>query len=106
MGAAQRRKGARAEREVVTLLRAFGLQAQRVSPLEAGGADFGDVRDSQGHVWQVKRRKASGLYAWLEGCTRLAVRADGHPWIVVLPMEEYLRLAGPGQTEEHGGADK
>lgn len=94
MGAAQRRKGATGEREIVNALRDAGIDAKRVSPLEAGGADFGDVRDASGQRWQVKRRKALGLYAWLEGCDRLAVRGDRRPWLVVLPLADYLRLTG------------
>lgn len=94
MGAMQRRKGAVGERELVNLLRAAGIPAKRVSPLEAGGAGFGDVADDQGHTWQVKRRRRSPLYGWLEGCDRLAVRADDNQWLVVLPLRDYLRLAG------------
>ena len=94
MSAMQRRKGATGEREVAALLRGAGIAAARVSPLEAGGADFGDVRDAAGNRWQVKRRKAVGFYGWLEGCDRLAVRADRKPWLVVLTLDEYLRLAG------------
>ena len=92
MGAAERRKGAAGERELVNLLRAAGLEAKRTSPLEAGQAEFGDVRDAQGKRWQVKRRKAVGLYGWLEGCDRLAVRADRKGWLVVLTLEDFTAL--------------
>lgn len=103
VGAAERRKGATGERELVTLLRAYGIDADRVSPLEAGGAGFGDVRDAHGNTWQVKRRRALALYGWIVGCDRLAVRADRQDWLVVLTLQDYLAMAKGGV--EHGPAD-
>lgn len=104
MGAGERRKGATGERELASILREHGIDATRVSPLEAGGADFGDVREGDGKRWQVKRRKALGIYAWLEGCDRLAVRADRQPWLVVLPLKDYISLLKAGG--DCGGADE
>lgn len=101
MGAAERRKGAVGERELASLLREAGIDAKRVSPLEAGGADFGDVKDAHGLRWQVKRRKALGLYVWLEGCDRLAVRADRCEWLVVLPLKDYVEIV----AAKAGGPD-
>ena len=97
MGKSQRTKGAVGERELASALTAGGRPATRVSPLGAGGAGFGDVREDSGTVWQCKRRAASPLYSWLEGCDRLAIRADRKGWLVVLPLEEYLRITGGGE---------
>ena len=40
----------------------------------------------------MKRRKAVGLYGWLEGCDQLAVRADRKGWLVVLTLEDFTAL--------------
>lgn len=104
MGAMQRSKGARGERELALLLRSAGIDAKRVSPLEAGGAGFGDVADGQGHTWQVKLRKRVHLYEWLEGCDRLAVRGDRQEWLVVMPLREYLEIVGDVGGDGDGAA--
>ncbi len=101
MGAYQRRKGAVGERELVNALKAAGIGATRISPLEAGGASFGDVKDAQGQVWQVKRRARSPLYEMLDGCDRLAIRADDEGWLVVLGLDEYLDLVADKEREHN-----
>lgn len=96
MGAASRRKGASAERELVAALRQAGIGAERVSPMEAAGAQKGDVEDDRGLRWQVKRRGARVvIYGWLEGFDRLAVRSDREGWLVVMRLEDYVRECGP-----------
>lgn len=83
------RKGVRAEREL-----ARRLGGERV-PLSgaAGGRYAGDVV-ALGLTWQVKV-EADGwrrLYRWLEAADALALKADRRPWLVVLPLETFLRL--------------
>jgi Holliday junction resolvase len=93
MSASERRKGIRGERDLVRELRAAGIGADRVSPLEAGGVAKGDVVDGQGNVWSVKRRASSPLYGWLDGADRLALRADWEDWLVILRLDDYPDLA-------------
>ena len=94
MSASERRKGATGERELAALLRKAGLDAKRTAPMEAAGEDKGDVEDSQGNRWQVKRRARVGIYGWLRGFDRLAIRADREEWLVVMTLDEYLDICG------------
>jgi hypothetical protein len=98
VGALARRKGAAGEQALVRALRAAGLAAVRVSPLEAGTPARGDVRDAD-VTWSVKRRRRIGLYAWLGEADALALRADRQRWLVVIPLDAYLRL----RTASRGG---
>ena len=59
MGAYQRNKGARWERSVVNLLRDAGWEAQRTSPLQAGGVGS-DVTANKGRM-----RGESFIAQWL-----------------------------------------
>lgn len=90
-GAAPRRKGTRAERELARL-----LGGERV-PLSgsAGGSHSGDVV-ALGLKWEAKVRRDGfkQLYAWLEGRDALAVRADRKPWLIVMPLDTFRRLCG------------
>jgi len=63
-GKAPRRKGNRAEREVLKLLKEAGLEA----------------------------RRRFGLEGWLEGRGLLVLRPDRRPPIAVLPLERLLAL--------------
>lgn len=91
MGAAERRKGIRAEQEVCLVLRHFGFAATRISPLEAAAGEVGDV-SAEGLRWQVKRRRHSPLYAMLGSADVLAVRGDGQQWLAVLPLARLAEL--------------
>lgn len=99
MGASERRKGARGETEAVRALYALGVNAYRMSPLEAGGAAHGDLQLADGRVAQVKRRKALTVARWLEGADLLLMREDGGGWLVAQRLEEWARergaVAGP-----------
>lgn len=99
-GRASRDKGARFEREVVELAREHGLKAQRV-PL-SGAASYAkdDVEITPtfalGRPWrgECKRRKA--LPAWLaqalDGCDFVALRADRHDAVAIIPLRTLMEL--------------
>lgn len=90
MGASERRKGLDGEREFARL-----IGGKRVPLSGAAGGDFsGDVVDSRGWRWEVKRRRDGWreLYAWLDGADAVAIRADRKGWLVVLPLETLLRV--------------
>ena len=91
-----RRKGANAEREVVALARAAGLDARRTWELAQSSQEKQRASDVEiaGQPYQVKRSRDSfgALYEGLCDVAGLFVRADGCPWLVVLPAAEFLRL--------------
>lgn len=94
MGRSERRKGTDAEREFARL-----IGGRRVPLSGAAGGDFaGDVIDSRGWRWEIKRRRDGfrQLYAWLDGADALAIRADRRPWLVVLTLDQFLRLLDQG----------
>jgi len=98
MGATSRNKGKRGEREVVALARQYGLPAERT--WQAAQSPDPDARACDvriaGQPYQVKRSRDGfrGLYRELERVAGLFLRADGQPWLVVLPAEDFLRLLG------------
>ena len=99
MGLKSRRKGTRGELDL-----AHRLGGVRV-PLSGahGGAFAGDVR-WRGLLVESKVR-AEGfkeLYRWLTGADLLGVRADGQPWLVIVPLSRFLELVGG----EHGSTDR
>ncbi len=97
-GAGAKRKGSTGERELVNVLKEAGIEAQRV-PLS------GSVDGYAGDVYlpglnkrvEVKRRK-NGLktvYDWLAhnpDVSYLAFRIDRQPWIIAMPLDEFISL--------------
>lgn len=109
MSKSQRDKGARGERALVAALTAGGIHAERVPLSGAVGGSFkNDVAALIGGKkkdFEVKLR-ADGfkeLYRWIEPAYGLAVKADRKPFLVVLRMEDFLKLAGPKELA-NGGA--
>lgn len=117
-GAKHRVKGARIEREIVTLHEAMGVDADRV-PLSGAayyqdnGSDV-DVypfgRDFCAYVFEVKARGSGGgfrmLERWLDGAEGLFLRSDRNKPLVVLPWHTWERLLkeirGDGQKAKNG----
>jgi hypothetical protein len=100
VGALSRAKGKRGEREVVALARAAGLPAERTwhtAQSPDASERRSDVRIA-GRPYQVKRQRDGfgALYDGLSDVAGLFIRADGCPWLAVLPAEEYLRLLKGG----------
>lgn len=108
-GASPRRKGDRAERELVELLRAGGCGAWRV-PLSGAQAGFnGDVLAClQGcqteapcvhaETFQSKRlgQGFRRIDAWLQDAYGVLYRADRGEWCVTLRLADLLELLRPG----------
>lgn len=88
MTSPQKRKGGRGELEFAK--RIGGTK----TPLS--GALGGDLRGDVvglGLIWECKMR-ADGfkqLYKWLDNRDALALKADRKEWLVVMPLETYLR---------------
>ena len=91
------RKGARVEREMVNMLRAAGIQAERV-PLSGscGGSFSGDLVIDGRYTAEVKARGGGGgftlLERWLEDRDVLIVKRDRRPPLVVLDFEAYTEM--------------
>ena len=109
MGKPSRDKGARFEREVVGLMQAQGFGAERVPLSGAAGGRFRcDVSFPFLHRDRLIECKvrADGfreLYSWLTDAWALVVKADRRKPLVVLPLDEFLRIAaiaeGRGKAE-------
>ena len=102
MGAHSKRKGKRAEREVVALARSAGLASTRTWHT-AQASDPTERRcdvSIAGLPAQVKVA-ADGfraLYAALEGVEMAFLRADRRPWLAVLPAELLFVLLERGDS--------
>lgn len=97
-GKRPKRKGTRAEREVLKLLQEAGLEAKRV-PLS--GSAPGYPGDLVAHlpglgevVVEVKARRRFGLEGWLEGRGLLVLRPDRRPPLAVMRLEDLLKALG------------
>lgn len=123
MGRASRDKGARAEREIVSILRSAGLNAERTAQMQCadGDARWGDVRAwTHGpHEVQVEVKRRADLPRWiytaigsgdmlvvrdpagylLEWCRSAditAIRADRRPWLWI--RHEYDQHSSTGNA--------
>ncbi len=102
MSAAQRRKGARGELEVIELLHAHGWTAahRNFGSGSAGGGDV--VGGPEGTVLEVKRHGGrldlpcavaqAEAAAGAHELPIVAHRRDGEPWRATLPLEDLLEL--------------
>lgn len=93
MGAKSRRKGAGAEREVVAILRAAGLEAERRAPMQASAAaDDPDIFSPEIGRIEVKRRKRGFaiLYAAILNADAAIVRDDRGEWLIVEPLRAFI----------------
>ena len=77
---------------------------------------LGQARDSGSDIstppyrWEIKRRKAGNIaYQWMEQATVsllpgerpiVAFRSDGKKWMVVMPLEEAVRLIREELTQD------
>ena len=110
MGKSSQRKGAEGERELASLLRAYGYEIQR-----GGSLSYGEVPDLVGlpgvHI-ECKRCEQLRLTEWLEQAERDAERfQDGLPaifhrrnrqgWLVTMPLEGFMALYQKGRAT-HG----
>ena len=97
MGRRSKRKGYRGEREFADL-----VGGQRV-PLSGAAEGFENDVILDGIRFEVKRRKDGfkTLYGWLKNTDALAIRADYKEWLVVLPVDLFLKIfRGEGNGTE------
>lgn len=101
MGKMSRNKGKAGERELARILREHGYDARRGVQYH-GGADSPDVVGLAGVHIEVKRVEALRLWDALEQSRADAGgdmpvvmhRKNGQPWVVIQPLEDWLKLYG------------
>ena len=99
MSATERRKGAAGEREVASLLREFGLEADRTVH-NSGMFLRGDVTGVRGYHVEVKRQEVLRVPTWLrqaeaecgDAVPLVAFRQNRGDWYAVLPLRQLARL--------------
>ncbi len=106
-GASPKRKGDRLERAVVNLFRAHDIDAHRV-PLSGSVKGYpGDVvvKLPQGDLClECKSRKEfKTIYSWLGEKDGLILKGDRQPALVVLRLEDLLKLSYRGTWDESVG---
>jgi hypothetical protein len=101
-----KQKGARLEHAVVKIFQSFGIKAEKV-PLSGvlWKTHPGDVNvhfDTGPHqVLECKSRKQfSTLYGWLENRSLLVLKGDRKPALMVLPLEDFLKLLHRAENNE------
>ena len=100
IGKNNRLRGQQGEREIATILTAeLGIPVKRLlGQARDGGADI----YTKPYRWEIKRRKAGNIaYQWMEEAYAallpgdrplVAFRSDGKKWLVVMPIEEAIKL--------------
>ena len=88
------RKGKRREREIANLLKEAGFDSYRISMMETAGVDKGDIQLDD-VVCQVKsgNHVPKTVYKFMEnGEPFLFMRRDKEKWLVVMGIEEFIKL--------------
>ena len=99
MSRAERDKGARGEREVATILRAFGLEVDRTVQ-NSGYFLRGDITGVEGYHVEVKRQETLRVPTWIrqaeDECGDLvpviAFRQNHGEWYAALPLRDLARV--------------
>jgi len=103
IGKMSRAKGARVEREIVTLLQNAGIPAKRTAPLQTNRANEApDILASPLNGVEISievkaRAKGSQFHNWLNEADALVYRVNKKPPLVVLPFDTWLKLIGGNQ---------
>lgn len=92
MGALSRRKGAQGERDIVNILKAGGVPCKRISMMESGGIDKGDVLVADIYKGQVKRGRFIPKFFSdaLIGFELLFTKRDRGEWLITMPLDFFL----------------
>lgn len=89
----QRTKGANGEREIVNLLKSHDIPAKRISMMESGNIDKGDILVAECWKAEVKVGKQVPDYfykAMKEGEDMLFAKRDRKEWLVVMPVDKFI----------------
>ena len=98
-------RGKRGEREIVNILKDYGLTARRTAQYCGKSGDAADVavEELKGVHWEVKYVEKLNIWDAIDQAVRdcgertpiVAHRKNGKPWVVTMFLEDYLRLAVP-----------
>lgn len=89
----QRTKGRRGEQEIVNILKEGGIPAKRISMLETGAIDKGDILVAE--VWKAEVKVGNQVpkyfyEAMKEGEDMLFCKRDRKEWLVVMPVDKFI----------------
>ncbi len=115
MGRSQQRKGANGEKELAAILQNYGYTCTRGGSLTFGGVP--DVTGLPGVHIECKRAEKQDLYAWVsqaetdsqkfqDGLPAVFWRKNRHKWLVVMPLDEWLRLYKRAEMARNGPEKK
>lgn len=92
MGKLSRNKGRKGEQDIVNVLKSYGVPAKRISMMETGGIDKGDVEVAE--VWKGSVKRGQFIPQWyykaIENCQFLFFRRDREKWMVQMDLEFFL----------------
>ena len=102
-GRTSQRKGADAEREIVTILQSHGYPAQRGGSLSYGTVP--DVYGLEGLHLEIKRHERLNLHAayrqsqldarrFRDGRPVVVHRRSREPWMITLALDDFLEIYG------------
>lgn len=93
MGKYQRDKGKRGEQEIVNVLKNSGVPAKRISMLETGGIDKGDVEVAG--CWKAQVKIGKQVPEWIYKIKSDAevmsfVKRDYKQWKIIMDLDFFL----------------
>lgn len=93
-GSYSRNKGARLERELVNILKENNVPAKRISMMETGGVDKGDILVASVWVAEVKGGNQVPKFMYearkTEDTPLLFCKRDREKWLVTMDLEWFL----------------
>lgn len=92
-GRYSRNKGARLERELVNILKANDIPAKRISMMETGGIDKGDVEIAG--IWKGEVKGGSQVPKFVYTARKtdeefLFLKRDRKKWLVVMDLDWFI----------------
>lgn len=113
-GRTSQRKGADAEREIVSILQARGYPAQRGGSLSYGTAP--DVYGLDGLHLEIKRHEKLNLHAayqqsqldarrFQDGKPVVVHRRSREPWLITLALDDFLEIYEKNKDRLHQPGD-
>lgn len=92
-GSYSRNKGARLERELVNILKSAGTYAKRISMMETGGIDKGDIEVAG--LWKAEVKGGDQVPKFVYearkvGETLLFMKRDGKKWLICMDLDFFL----------------
>lgn len=92
-GSKSRDKGRRAEQEVVRIFKEHDVPAKRISMMETGGIDKGDVEVAG--VWEAEVKSGGHVPKWIYDATKrdehwLICKRDRKKWKLIVDLDWFL----------------